>query len=69
MHVNSSVQRPAGSASRHISFIYFRMQNKSYRKVRHHLDSLQVPRADAFKSGTEQGGALLLSCLVALGLF
>lgn len=64
--VNSSVQKPAGSASRHISFTYFRMQNKPYRKVRHYLGSLQVkgskqgPRA--FKSGTEQGSALLLSC-------
>ena len=75
MHVNSSVQRLASSASHHTSFIYFRMQKKSHRKVRHNLDSLQVkgskhmPRADALKSGTEQGGALPLSCPAVLGLF
>ena len=74
MHVNSRIQRPASSASHHTS-IYFRMQNKSHRKVRHNLDSLQVkgskhmPRADALKSGTEQGGALPLSCPAVLGLF
>lgn len=75
MHVNSSVQRPASSATHHTSFIYFRMQSKTHRKVRHNLDSLQVkeskhvPRADALKSGTEQGSTLPLSCPAVLGLF
>lgn len=37
MHMNSSVQRLASSASPRTSFTFFRMQNKSYRKVIHRL--------------------------------
>lgn len=41
MHVKSSIQRLASSASHHTSFIYFRVQNKSCRKVRHNVDFLK----------------------------
>lgn len=73
IHVNSNVQMPASSASRHTSFVYLRMQNKSC--SRHKPDSLQrkgskhIHRADALSSGAEQGGGLLLSCSAVLGLF
>lgn len=70
MHVNSSAQMPANLASRHISFVYLTMQDKSC--SRHKPDSLQMkgskhmPRADALDSGSEQGGGLLLSCPAGL---
>lgn len=61
VHVNSNVQRLASSAS----FIYFSVHSKSSQVK----GSKHVPRVDTRKSGTEQGGALLLCFSTGLSIF